>query len=166
MRHFFIAITITIAMLGLSMAASAAEGELDALRGNVPLLEERTPEPLYPVENQDLRRARAYPMQPPTIPHKIDNYQVDLNANRCMSCHSRQQVEQSQAPMVSVTHYMDRDGNFLAELSPRRYFCTQCHATQTTAPLAVENDFLDINEIMRGWPQSGNDQTTDSGDDH
>ncbi|MGP9654182.1 nitrate reductase cytochrome c-type subunit [Halomonas sp. AOP35-4E-18] len=145
MRH----ITIALILLCFSMGSFAAEGEHDALRGNVPLLEERTPEPLYQVENKDLRRARAYPMQPPTIPHKIDNYQVDLNANRCMSCHSRQQVAQSQAPMVSVTHYMDRDGNFLAELSPRRYFCTQCHAPQTNAPLAVENDFVDIVEILR-----------------
>lgn len=154
MRHIIFAVV----MLGLSMTAFAQEGDLDALRGNVPLLEERTPEPLYPVENTDLRRIRAYPMQPPTIPHKIDNYQVDLNANRCMSCHSRLQVGESQAPMVSVTHYMDRDGNFLAELSPRRYFCTQCHAPQTTAPLAVENEFLDINEIIRGGPQNNNDE--------
>lgn len=154
MRH----ITIAGVMLCLSLAVFAAEGEFDALRGNVPLLEERTPEPLYPVENTDRKRVRAYPMQPPTIPHKIDNYQVDLNANRCMSCHSRLQVGQSQAPMVSVTHYMDRDGNFLAELSPRRYFCTQCHAPQTNAPLPVENDFLDINEIIRGGPQNNNDE--------
>lgn len=145
MRHM----TIALILLFLSMAVFAAEGDFDALRGNTPLLEERTPEPLYPVENKDLRRARAYPMQPPTIPHKIDNYQVDLNANRCMSCHSRLQVGQSQAPMVSVTHYMDRDGNFLAELSPRRYFCTQCHAPQTDAPLTVENRFIDMGEILR-----------------
>jgi nitrate reductase cytochrome c-type subunit len=32
-------------------------------------------------ENKDVRRERAYSMQPPTIPHKIDNYQVDLNVN-------------------------------------------------------------------------------------
>lgn len=151
-------IIFAVVILGISLGALAQEGELDALRGNVPLLEERTPEPLYPVENTDRRRIRAYPMQPPTIPHQIDNYQVDLNANRCMSCHSRDQVARSQAPMVSVTHYMDRDGNFLAELSPRRYFCNQCHVPQTSAPLPVENDFLDIDEILRGWPQSDEDQ--------
>lgn len=144
-----IVITIATAMLCLSMAVSAAEGELDAMRGQVPLLEERTPEPLHPVENRDVRRMRAYPMQPPTIPHKIDNYQVDLNANRCMSCHGRVQVGESQAPMVSVTHYMDRDGNFLAELSPRRYFCSQCHVPQTDASPVVENTFVDIVEILR-----------------
>lgn len=140
---------IAIAVLAISLGVLAQEGELDALRGHVPLLEERTPEPLYDVVNDDQRRVRAYPMQPPTIPHKIDNYQVDLNANRCMSCHSRQRVGDTQAPMISVTHYMDRDGNFLAELSPRRYFCNQCHVPQTEAPLAVENRFVDIAEILR-----------------
>ena len=30
----------------------------------------------------------------------------------------------SQAPMVSITHFMDRDGQFLASVSPRRFFCT------------------------------------------
>ncbi|SFU81111.1 nitrate reductase cytochrome c-type subunit [Halomonas korlensis] len=144
-------IVTTIAILGISLGALAQqqEGDHDALRGNVPLLEERTPEPLYEVENNDLRRPRAYPMQPPTIPHKIDNYQVDLNANRCMSCHSRQRVGTSQAPMISVTHYMDREGNFLAELSPRRYFCNQCHVPQTDSPLAVENTFVDVVELLR-----------------
>ncbi|WP_043531388.1 nitrate reductase cytochrome c-type subunit [Litchfieldella xinjiangensis] len=144
-----------IAILLVSVAVFAAEGDHDSLRGNVPLLEERTPEPLYEVENNDLRRIRAYPMQPPTIPHKIDNYQVDLNANRCMTCHSRRRVAESQAPMVSVTHYMDRDGNFLAELSPRRYFCSQCHVPQTTAPTQVGNTFQDIDEIIREQRQRG-----------
>ena len=37
---------------------------------------------------------------------------------------------ESQAPMVSITHFMDRDGQFLASVSPRRYFCTQCHVPQ------------------------------------
>ncbi|WP_240454099.1 nitrate reductase cytochrome c-type subunit [Halomonas sp. NO4] len=147
-------IVIAFAVLGISMAVIAAEGELDAMRGNMPLLEERTPEPLYPVENRDIRRVRAYPMQPPTIPHKIDNYQVDLNANRCMSCHSRVQVGESQAPMVSVTHYMDRDGNFLADLSPRRYFCNQCHVPQTDASPVVDNTFVDIIDIIRQSPDT------------
>ena len=66
-------------------------------------------------------------MQPPTIPHKIDNYQVDKNVNACLGCHSRGRAPVTQAVAVSVSHYMDRDGNFLAEISPRRYFCEQCH---------------------------------------
>ena len=44
-------------------------------------------------------------------------------------------TEESQAPMVSVTHYMDRDGNFLADISARRYFCEQCHVVANGPPL-------------------------------
>ena len=40
---------------------------------------------------------------------------------------------------MSVSHYMDRDGNFLAEISPRRYFCEQCHVVQFDAKPLVEN---------------------------
>ena len=37
----------------------------------------------------------------------------------------------SPAPMASVANFMDRDGNFPAAVSPRRYFCDQCHVAQT-----------------------------------
>ncbi|MEH6593496.1 MAG: nitrate reductase cytochrome c-type subunit, partial [Halioglobus sp.] len=64
-------------------------------------------------------------------------------------CHSRKQTAQSQAPMISVTHYMDREGNFLADVSPRRYFCEQCHVVQTNAPALVGSDFKDIDQLLR-----------------
>ena len=109
---------------------------------------EQRPPGIAKVENNDIKRKRNYPMQPPTIPHKIDGYQVDLNVNRCMACHSRRLTEDSQAPMVSVTHYMDRDANFLAEISPRRYFCEQCHVVQTEARPLLANDFVDIDKML------------------
>ncbi|MBJ6980178.1 nitrate reductase cytochrome c-type subunit [Luteimonas sp. MC1895] len=123
--------------------------DIDALRRNVPITSEITPLPMATVENFDMTRARAYPMQPPTIPHSIDGYQVDLNSNRCMLCHARSTAAQFQAPPVSVTHYMDRDDQFLAEVSPRRYFCVQCHVTQTNARPLVANGFRDIDEVLR-----------------
>ena len=98
--------------------------------------------------NNDRIPARSYPMQPPIIPHKIDNYQVDLNVNKCMACHARSRVEETQATMISVTHYMDRDGNFLAELSPRRYFCQQCHVVQTDAKPLVGSTFTDLDTLL------------------
>jgi nitrate reductase (cytochrome), electron transfer subunit len=123
--------------------------DIDPLRRNVPITAEITPLPMAAVENFDRRRGRAYPMQPPTIPHSIDGYQVDLNSNRCMLCHARATAVQFQAPEVSVTHYMDRDDQFLAEVSPRRYFCVQCHVVQTDAPPLVANGFQDIDSVLR-----------------
>jgi nitrate reductase (cytochrome), electron transfer subunit len=121
---------------------------LDALRRGAPLDREPPAAAMARVEDRDLRRERGWPEQPPTIPHSIDGYQVTRNANRCMICHSRAGAEQFQAPMVSVTHFMDRDGQVLAQLSPRRYFCNQCHVVQTDARLLVENEFLDVDTVI------------------
>jgi cytochrome c-type protein NapB len=88
-------------------------------------------------------------MQPPVIPHNIQDYQVDMRVNKCLSCHARARAEASQAPMISVTHFMDRDGNFLADVSPRRYFCMQCHVEQTNAKPLVPTSFRDIDDILR-----------------
>ena len=127
---------------------SLADDDIATLRGG-PIDKEMNPPKMADVEDKDIKRARNYPMQPPTIPHKIREYRVDINSNKCLSCHSRKQSEASQAPMISVTHYMDREGNFLADVSPRRYFCEQCHVIQTNAPALVGNDFKDIDQLLR-----------------
>lgn len=123
--------------------------DIDNLRRNVPITTEVTPLPMARVENFDRKRGRAYPMQPPTVPHSIDGYQIDKNSNRCMLCHARSNAAQFQAPEISVTHYMDRDDQFLAEVSSRRYFCLQCHVVQTDAEPLVANGFRDIDSVLR-----------------
>ncbi len=142
---------LAVSILALCLAASAqnpsSPGVNNGLRGSAALDTEPKP-PLFPkIVNDDQRKARAYPMQPPLIPHQIDNYQVDRSFNKCMDCHSRARVAESQAPMVSVTHYQDRDGNTLAEISSRRYFCTQCHVVQTDARVPVKNTFQDFYNV-------------------
>lgn len=133
--------------LALSTAAQAAEPDIATLRP-VPLAETSEPPRMTPQSNTDIREVRNYPEQPPVIPHKIEGYQVDLRVNKCMTCHSRRSVEQSQAPMVSVTHFMDRDGQFLASISPRRYFCNQCHVPQHETKPLVENNFVDVDKLI------------------
>ena len=138
-----------LALAALLGAGAALAGDnLATLRDGAIAGEQDAPR-FAKVENKDLKRKRAYPMQPPTIPHKIDGYQVDLNVNRCLACHSRRVIEVTQAPMISVTHYMDREGNFLADVSPRRYFCQQCHVTQTDVKPLLANDFVDIDELLK-----------------
>ena len=95
----------------------------------------------------DVRLMRAYPEQPPVIPHSIEGYQLSVNANRCLSCHKREFTQGSGAPMISVTHYMDREGQMLADVSPRRYFCTACHVPQADVPPLVPNTFRDMSEM-------------------
>lgn len=145
--HSIAALSLLAVLFFISAQAVLADDNIATLRGG-PIAEEPQPPRISRTEELDVRRKRNYPMQPPTIPHKIDGYQVDLNANQCMACHSRRNVQESQAVMVSVTHYMDRDGNFLASVSPRRYFCQQCHVTQTDARSLVANDFVDVDELL------------------
>lgn len=133
--------------------APPAGQQIDALRRGVPIDREAAPPPMAHVENTDIKRVRAYPMQPPTIPHSIDNYQVDKNSNRCLLCHSRANAATFQAPPVSVTHYMDRDDQFLATISARRYFCNQCHVVQTDTPTLVANGFRDIDSVLASEKQ-------------
>jgi nitrate reductase (cytochrome), electron transfer subunit len=108
------------------------------------------PIPAGPLERfvtDDVRQMRAYPEQPPVIPHSIEGYQLSVNANRCLSCHKREHSLGSGAPMISITHYMTRDAQMLADVSPRRYFCTQCHVPQAdTAPL-IGNTFTDMADM-------------------
>ena len=141
---------LIFSIVAASMALSAGlviASNLEGTRKHE-LSSEPTPAHMANVVNDDKKQPRSYPMQPPTIPHKIDNYQVDIHTNKCLSCHKRSRTGDSQAPMVSVTHFMDRDGNFLAEISPRRYFCEQCHVVQTDATELVETDFVDMYELI------------------
>ncbi|MFC7331583.1 nitrate reductase cytochrome c-type subunit [Rhodocista pekingensis] len=111
--------------------------------------------PLAREITDDRRRARNYPEQPPVIPHNIAGYQVNLQHNQCLTCHSRQYTEQVQAPMVSISHYQTRDGQTLGAVAPRRYFCTQCHVPQTDAQPVVENRFRPFDALVEPTPGDG-----------
>lgn len=153
MMKNLIVITLASVVFSISSLAFAAEDNIATLRGGVPLNIEKTTKPLPTVVNKDLKLKRNYPMQPPIIPHTIRDYTLNLNVNKCLSCHNRQRTEESQAPMVSVTHFMNRDGNFLAEISPRRYFCNQCHVTQADVKPLVENTFVDMHTLIKSKSQ-------------
>lgn len=139
----------SVGVLLSTIATFSQAEEVATLRDNTSISDQKTAKKMPNVSNTDIKQKRNYPMQPPIIPHKVRNYQTNLKVNKCMSCHSRNRTDESQAPMVSVTHYMDRDGNFLAEVSPRRYFCSQCHVPQLETDPLVENTFVDMNTLMK-----------------
>lgn len=144
-KPFLLALAILVAAASTSLVAQTVNS---GLRGSTPLNEEGAAPPLLPLRNSSEREVRAYPEQPPVIPHTTEGYQIDLNGNKCLSCHARARTGESQAPMVSITHFMDRDGQFLASVSPRRYFCTECHVPQSTAKPPVVNEFRDIDALL------------------
>ena len=145
---------ILVAVLAIA-AGSVAFAQMTAeivppLTGAGQPMEEMPAGPIPKWTVDDIRRMRAYPDQPPVIPHSIEGYQLSVNTNRCLSCHKREFTEGSGAPMISVTHYMTREGQMLADVSPRRYFCTACHVPQAdTAPL-IGNTFTDMSELGVG----------------
>jgi cytochrome c-type protein NapB len=146
-------VAILLAVWAAGLMAQAPEGLRNGLRGSTPLDKEAAPPVMPKMTNDDIRKGRAFAMQPPVIPHQIEDYQVDRNYNKCMTCHGRDRVADSQAPMVSVTHFVDREGNFRAEISPRRYFCTQCHVPQMEVKVPVVNGFEDA--VKAAVPREG-----------
>jgi cytochrome c-type protein NapB len=84
---------------------------------------------------------RDFVQQPPLIPHTTRGYAITMNFNKCMDCHAWSRARETGATKVSLTHFRDRDGKELSNVSPRRYFCLQCHVSQTDAKPLVENTF-------------------------
>jgi len=114
--------------------------KLQGLRGGTPLNQDNAPTAIKQ-ERDHAPADRDFMQQPPLIPHTISGYQITKNFNKCMDCHSFGKAKGSGAPRVSVTHFKTRDGQELDNISPRRYFCTQCHVPQTDAKPLVENTF-------------------------
>ena len=129
--------------IGAQMApvqAADAPVKLQGLRGGTPVNQDNPPVGGH----QERDRApmdRDFVQQPPLIPHTTAGYQITKNFNKCMDCHAFQKAKESGATKVSVTHFKTRDGQELDNISPRRYFCTQCHVPQTDAKPLVENTF-------------------------
>ena len=138
---------MTVAALGLAAALSFGIGsvsgqpapEIKTLRGAAPQVDLTAPE----VARQNVagRFERAYRQQPPLIPHQIDRYQIDLKANQCLGCHDWSNAAKNGAPTLSMTHYLDRNGQQTDTVAGTRWFCNQCHVPQADAKELVENTF-------------------------
>jgi nitrate reductase (cytochrome), electron transfer subunit len=140
---------IALAALPCAYAQSTSKAPaLEGLRKSTVLDKESAATQIPKVINDDVRRPRAFAMQPPVIPHQIDNYQIDLKFNKCMTCHGLERTVEIQAPLVSVTHYIDRDSRHRLEISPRRYFCTQCHVAQLDTKPPVANQYKSAREAQ------------------
>ncbi|MCE2570100.1 nitrate reductase cytochrome c-type subunit [Motilimonas eburnea] len=127
--------------------AEINNGGVASLRGNVELNTQQQPEALKKVIADRGPIERQYVHQPPMIPHNIRHYEVDLNANKCLSCHSWKNARESGATKISPTHFETREGMTLSDVSPRRYFCLQCHVPQADAAPLVENEFKPVDAL-------------------
>ncbi|MEH6453024.1 MAG: nitrate reductase cytochrome c-type subunit [Psychromonas sp.] len=122
-------------------------GGVASLRGMVEVSDINKSESLKIVQRDKQTIDRNYVQQPPMVPHTTRGYQVNLNANKCLSCHSFKNAGEMGATKISVTHYEAQDGTTLSDVSPRRYFCLQCHVTQADAKPLVENTFQPVDSL-------------------
>lgn len=138
-------------MAGSLMAAvpeiTNSTGGIKSERGSTDLATEADPAPLKNFRKDGDIYDRQYMHQPPLIPHDIRNYEVDSKVNKCLACHSFKNASAMKAPKISPTHFETRDGMTLGEVSPRRYFCLQCHVPQADAKPLVENTFKPVEAL-------------------
>ena len=82
-------IMLLVAAIAATTGTLAAQSLNSSLRGSTPLNDEGPAAPMPQMRNTAEKETRNYPEQPPVIPHAIDGYQIDLNSNKCLSCHAR-----------------------------------------------------------------------------
>ncbi len=135
-----LAVGMTAAMFAAG-AVIAGAAEIKSLRGDVPLDAEAKLFKKKKVETVTGGRKRAWKLQPPTIPHKINKERITLDENSCFRCHAHDTYKAENAPMISKSHYKDPNNPDEKNLVMSRYFCYQCHVPQVDAPPLVENTF-------------------------
>jgi len=140
-----IGLAASFAVLGLTF--SVAEEQVHSLRGNAPL-DSTSNDPSLQKWQRDRRpMERDYVKQPPLIPHSTKGYRINKKFNKCLTCHSWANYRDAGATKISQTHFSDRNNNVLANIAPRRYFCTQCHVPQRDAQPLVDNLFKPLETI-------------------
>jgi cytochrome c-type protein NapB len=132
---------VLLSVLGGYAVQAHAEGLVDPMRGAHALAGD-DPVPTHKAWERDRDPIpRDYLQQPPIIPHKIEGYVINVRSNKCLSCHSWANYKEAGATKISQSHFENRDRYVLANVSARRYFCTQCHVPQKDIAPLVGNTF-------------------------
>lgn len=141
---------LIMTMLILSVSPWAlADNSPQSLRGNQAINAGSVDSQLYKWEHDSSPIKRQYIQQPPVIPHDISGYVINLKYNKCLSCHSWNNYQDSKATKISLTHFTDRDGIEQINVAGRRYVCTTCHIAQTDTKPLVDNIFAPISILGR-----------------
>jgi len=140
------AFTVLLFVTGMVMPVEIM-AETKSLRGTNAIDEPSTKPQITRWQEDKEPIERDYVQQPPLIPHSIEGYKVNLKFNKCLTCHSWANYKEANATKISQTHFEDREGQVLANVSPRRYFCPQCHVSQVDQKPLVENEFEPVQAI-------------------
>lgn len=134
------ALALAASLLVSGIAVAAAQDKVLSERGDV-AIDQTSKVDMFRPEKDKETIPRNFQKQPPLIPHSIKGYNITQNFNKCMDCHSKERAEETGATKVAKSHYLDREDNKLKNISPRRYFCMQCHVPQFDAKPLVENTY-------------------------
>lgn len=143
-----IAMIWIILALSLPLSNLQAETAVQSLRGNIPLSAQSKMPEIKRVQNDNGPIEREFIQQPPLIPHSVKGYVINKKFNKCLTCHSWSNARESGATKISLTHFADREGRDLANVSARRYFCNVCHVSQLDTKPLIENNFQPI-DVLR-----------------
>jgi len=135
-----LALALAASLVALSPLPAAAAEKIVSLRG-ADITDSAAESEAFRREKDRAPIPRDFVQQPPLIPHTVQGYNITMNFNKCMDCHSWTRYKEAGATKVSLTHFKTRDGHELSNISPRRYFCLQCHVSQTDAKPLVGNSF-------------------------
>ncbi|OSM06185.1 nitrate reductase cytochrome c-type subunit [Magnetofaba australis] len=145
-KSILFGLTLAIGLLGVALTTVQA-GTVQSLRGDAAINDSSNSAMITHYNKDGAPIPRDYLQQPPLIPHSVEGYQVNLKFNKCLSCHSWKNYRDHNATKISQTHFESRDGAIMANVSPRRYFCPQCHVPQTDAKPLVQNEFKPVDAL-------------------
>ncbi len=128
-KRFISALMTAVLAFGLTSVsyAQTSEGTKD-----IPA-EAKSQADMFKIDRDQPPIPRNYLQQPPLIPHTVKGYTISKDFNKCLDCHAWNRVQETGATKIGISHFKDRDGKELDRVSPRRYFCTQCHVPQYNA---------------------------------
>lgn len=147
-RSRIVSALFAFALLGSTTMTTAQAAEPVAPSQDVSI-EAKSQADMFKVDRDQPPIQRNYVQQPPLIPHTVKGYKITKNFNKCLDCHAWNRVQETGATKVGVSHFKDRDGNELNSISPRRYFCMQCHVPQYNAKPLVNNTFKPVGSMSR-----------------
>ena len=134
------ALALCVAALLAQVGGVSAQEKVLSERGDVSIDQTSKVDMFRPEKDRETI-PRNFQKQPPLIPHSIKGYNITQNFNKCMDCHSKERAEETGATKVAKSHYLDREDKKLQTISPRRYFCMQCHVPQFDAKPLVDNSY-------------------------
>lgn len=138
-------IIIIAGLIAFSSAAWAAGDSVQSLRGAHNLDSASIAVSAKSWSDGEGKVTRQYAQQPPLVPHDIEDFSINLQGNDCLSCHNWDSTMEG-ATKVGMSHFLNRNNEALAKISPRRYFCTQCHVPQKNTKPLVLNSFKSLSE--------------------